>query len=219
MVFNSAACTVSPVMSNCLIQLLDRVIRRANLLNRCRKTRTKDAACFPSIRSVLARPPTNPPCNNHACLRLSKISLLRPNSCRCSWLHMSPHPTNTLKLHGVAFALSLHNPIESSSQTDLLCAVCLTRMDRLNVHSGVLREVRETRDRALAVQTRTVPEERIENGSEVDDDTVDVDASRSNSLSAPPRTTACCALFEKGKTYRFMIIGARTKMLTVPCRG
>jgi hypothetical protein len=55
--------------------------------------------------------------------------------------------------------------------------MCLTRIDRLDVVSGMLPPVRKARDRALAVWTRAVPEESVEDGSEVNEDAVDVNES------------------------------------------
>jgi hypothetical protein len=76
--------------------------------------------------------------------------------------------------------LLLHIPIETSSQTNLLSTMCLAWINRLDVVSGMLPPVRKARDRALAVWTRAVPKESIEDGLEVNEDAVDVNESGSD---------------------------------------
>jgi hypothetical protein len=74
--------------------------------------------------------------------------------------------------------LLLHIPIKPPPHAKLLCTVYLSWIDRL-----VLRPMRKTRDRALAVWTRAVPEERIDHETEVEAGTADVNAAGLNFVS------------------------------------
>jgi hypothetical protein len=109
------------------------------------------------------------------------------NGRRRDWLessNSSPHPCRHIESprSDQALSLLLHTPIETSPQTNLLSTVCLARINRLDVVSSMLPPVRKARDRALAVWTRAVPEESIEDGSEVNEDAVEVDGSRFGSV-------------------------------------
>ena len=91
----------------------------------------------------------------------------------------STPPADVSKVHDlVRHSLLLHTSIKASPHTNLLSTVCLSRIDR-----PVLRPMRKARNRALAVWTRAVPEERIEDASEVNDDAVEMDVSGSESSS------------------------------------
>jgi hypothetical protein len=87
----------------------------------------------------------------------------------------SPHPADVSKVHDlVKHSLLLHTSIKASPHTNLLGTVCLSRIDR-----PVLSPVRKARNRALAVWTRAIPEERLEDASEMEHSAVDVDVSGS----------------------------------------
>ena len=91
----------------------------------------------------------------------------------------SPHPAKESKVHDlVRHSLLLHISLKTSPHTNLLSTVCLSWIDR-----PMLSPVRKARNRALAVWTRAVPEERIEDASEVNDDAVEMDVSGSESSS------------------------------------